>query len=53
MTLQAPIPLLRIFDPALAKAFYCDGLGFEGVMEVTDPFGNRIFFNQPLPEPQS
>ena len=51
MTLQAPIPLLRIFDPALAKG--CYRLGFKVVMEETDPFGNRIFFNQPLPKPQS
>ena len=124
MTLQAPIPLLRIFDVALAKAFYCDWLGFKldwehrfsetsphylqvsrdaaifhltghhgdctpgskvfihlddveayhrelatrpnphmnpgvetafwnaRVMEVIDPFGNRICFNQALPEAQ-
>lgn len=28
MTLQPPIPILRIFDLALAKAFYVDWLGF-------------------------
>ena len=28
MTLQPPIPVLRIFDLALAKAFYVDWLGF-------------------------
>ena len=120
MTLGAPIPVLRVFDAALARAFYVDWLGFaldwqsqtggggpwylqisrgpvviqltehygdctpgskvviptddvealhrelEGrpnpnmrpgvelapwnakVMAVTDPFGNRLFFNQPL-----
>jgi hypothetical protein len=39
MTLQPPIPVLRIFDvaPWNAKA-----------MEVIDPFGNRLCFNQPL-----
>ncbi len=122
MTLQAVKPLLRIFDEALAKAFYVDWLGFtidwehrfgpdfplymqvarDGVvlhltghygdcsagakifievddvdglhaelatrfnphmrpqvetadwnariLNVTDPFGNRICFNQSLPE---
>ena len=121
MTLQPPIPVLRIFDLALAKAFYVDWLGFKvdwehrfepgapaylqiargpvvlhlsehygdcspgakvfvntddvealhrelwsrpnpnmrpgverapwnaKVLEVTDPFGNRLCFNQPLP----
>lgn len=29
MTLQAPIPIFRIFDHVLAKAFYCDWLGFK------------------------
>src|SRR3954468_9417707 len=120
MTLRPPIPVLRIFDAALAKRFYVDWLGFrvdwdhqfdpdaphylqvsrEGVvlhlsehygdcspgakvmvytddvealhrelserpnrnmrpgvelapwnakvMQVTDPFGNRLCFNQPL-----
>lgn len=28
MTLQAPIPVFRVFDYALAKAFYIDWLGF-------------------------
>jgi len=28
MKLQAPIPLFRIFDHSLAKAFYVDWLGF-------------------------
>jgi hypothetical protein len=28
MTLQPPIPVLRIFDAALAKQFYSDWLGF-------------------------
>jgi hypothetical protein len=28
MTLQPPIPVLRIFDALLAKAFYVDWLGF-------------------------
>jgi catechol 2,3-dioxygenase-like lactoylglutathione lyase family enzyme len=28
MTLQPPIPVLRIFDLAMAKAFYLDWLGF-------------------------
>ena len=28
MTFQPPIPVLRIFDLALAKAFYVDWLGF-------------------------
>ena len=28
MKLQAPIPLFRIFDHQIAKAFYCDWLGF-------------------------
>ena len=28
MTLQPPIPVLRIFDAALAKAFYVEWLGF-------------------------
>ncbi len=28
MTLQPPIPVLRIFDAVLAKAFYIDWLGF-------------------------
>lgn len=28
MTLQAPIPLFRIFDCQMAKKFYCDWLGF-------------------------
>ncbi len=121
MTLQPPIPVLRIFDPALAKAFYVGWLGFRvdwehrfdpdaplymqvsrgpvvlhlsghygdcspgarvlvdtddvealhrelwsrpnphmrpgvdiapwnaKVLEVIDPFGNRLCFNQPLP----
>ncbi len=121
MTFQPPIPVLRIFDLALAKAFYVDWLGFRvawehrfepdapvylqvtrgplvlhlsehygdcspgakvfvntddvealhrelssrpnrsmrpgvdiapwnaKVLEVIDPFGNRILFNQPLP----
>ena len=121
MTLQPPIPVLRIFDLALAKTFYVDWLGFKvdwehrfdpdapaylqiergpvvlhlsehygdcspgakvfvntddvealhrelwsrpnpnmrpgverapwnaKVLEVTDPFGNRLSFNQPLP----
>lgn len=120
MKLQAPIPLFRIFDHQLAKAFYLDWLGFRidwehqlaptapryiqisrdaailhltehygdcspgakafihiddvealyaelssrpnpnmnpgisdapwgaRVMEITDPFGNRLCFNQPL-----
>jgi catechol 2,3-dioxygenase-like lactoylglutathione lyase family enzyme len=29
MTLQPPIPVLRIFDLVLAKAFYLDWLGFK------------------------
>ena len=29
MTLQPPIPVLRIFDAALAKRFYLEWLGFE------------------------
>jgi catechol 2,3-dioxygenase-like lactoylglutathione lyase family enzyme len=121
VTLQPPIPVLRIFDLALAKAFYVDWLGFRvdwetrfepdapaylqiargpvllhlsehygdcspgakvfvntddvealhrelwsrpnpnmrpgvelapwnaKVLKVTDPFGNRLCFNQPLP----
>jgi catechol 2,3-dioxygenase-like lactoylglutathione lyase family enzyme len=121
VTFQPPIPVLRIFDLALAKAFYVDWLGFRvawehrfepdapvylqvtrgplvlhlsehygdcspgakvfvntddvealhrelssrpnrsmrpgvdiapwnaKVLEVIDPFGNRIVFNQPLP----
>ena len=120
MTLQPPIPVLRIFDLALAKAFYVEWLGFRvdwehrfepdapvylqvargpvvlhlsgptatarrarrssstpttwrrstasssrpnrnmrpgvdiapwnaKVLEVIDPFGNRLAFNQPLP----
>jgi len=121
VTFQPPIPVLRIFDLALAKAFYVDWLGFlvdwehrfepdapaylqvargpvvlhlsehygdcspgakvfvntddvealhrelssrpnrnmrpgvdiapwnAKVLAVTDPFGNRIVFNQPLP----
>ncbi len=28
MKFQPPIPLFRIFDSILAKAFYCDWLGF-------------------------
>ena len=28
MTLEPPIPVLRIFDAALARAFYVDWLGF-------------------------
>jgi hypothetical protein len=28
MTLGAPIPILRIFDEAKAREFYCDFLGF-------------------------
>lgn len=28
MKLEAPIPVFRIFDVSLAKAFYCDWLGF-------------------------
>ena len=28
MTLQPPIPVLRVFDAALAKSFYLDWLGF-------------------------
>ena len=120
MTLEPPIPVLRVFDVTLAKAFYVDWLGFKldwehqtgaggpryiqvsrrpvvlhltehygdccpgakvfinsddvealhrelhsrpnpnmnpgvelapwnaKVMDVTDPFGNRLSFNQPL-----
>ena len=29
MTLQPPIPVLRVFDAALAKSFYLDWLGFQ------------------------
>ena len=29
MTLQPPIPVLRIFDLAIARAFYVDWLGFQ------------------------
>lgn len=29
MTLQPPIPILRSFDAALARAFYIDWLGFK------------------------
>ena len=102
MTLQPPIPVLRIFDITLAKRFYVEWLAFSidweveagpggpkyvqvsrgpvalhltehygdcspwakvfinmrpgvdvapwnaKVMEVIDPFGNRLCFNQPL-----
>jgi catechol 2,3-dioxygenase-like lactoylglutathione lyase family enzyme len=68
MTLEPPIPVLRVFDAALAKAFYVDWLGFKvdwefqtgprgprycqvsrrPVVDVIDPFGNRLSFNQPL-----
>jgi hypothetical protein len=62
MTLQPPIPVLRIFDVALAKGFYdcspwtkvfmrpgVDVAPWNAkVMEVIDPFGNRLCFNQPL-----
>lgn len=122
MKLSPPVPLFRVFDQALARAFYIDWLGFQidwehtfgpgmprytqisrgemvlhltehygdctpgskvivniddvralhselhsrpnpnmnpGIerapwnaltLEVTDPFGNRICFNQPLPD---
>lgn len=33
MTLQAPIPLFRIFDYDLAKSFYVDWLGFHNDWE--------------------
>lgn len=29
MSFQAPVPLFRVFDAALAKAFYSDWLGFK------------------------
>jgi uncharacterized glyoxalase superfamily protein PhnB len=80
MTLEPPIPVLRVFDAALAKAFYADWLGFKidvddvealhrelrsrpnpnmdpgvevapwnaKVMDVIDPFGSRLTFNQLL-----
>lgn len=73
MTLQPPIPVLRIFDVALAKGFYVETDDVEAlhrelsartnpnmrpgvdvapwnakVMELIDPFGNRLCFNQPL-----
>ena len=72
MLLHPPIPILRIFDAALARQFYntddVEALHRElatrpnpnmrpgvelapwnpKVMEVTDPFGNRLCFNQPL-----
>ena len=35
MTLQSPIPIMRIFDLALAKRFYVDWLGFKVDWEHT------------------
>jgi len=44
MTLEPPIPVLRVFDAALAKAFYVDGLGFKIDWEFqTGPGGPRYF----------
>ena len=33
MLIQAPIPILRMFDVAKAREFYCDYLSFEVVFE--------------------
>ena len=33
MTFQAPISVLRMFDVAMARAFYCDYLGFAVTFE--------------------
>jgi catechol 2,3-dioxygenase-like lactoylglutathione lyase family enzyme len=44
MTLGPPIPVLRIFDAALAKAFYVDWLGFKIDWEFqTGPGGPKYF----------
>ena len=42
MTLEPPIPVLRVFDAALAKSFYVEWLGFTIDWEhQTGPGGPR------------
>jgi hypothetical protein len=54
---QKTIPILRIFSVEKAKEFYVDYFGFSvdcrdfygaKCVQVIDPFGNRIRFNEDL-----
>jgi catechol 2,3-dioxygenase-like lactoylglutathione lyase family enzyme len=47
--LEPPIPVLRIFDAALARAFYVDWLGFEVDWEVQAGDGPRYLRISPGP----
>ena len=46
-----PIPIIRIFDEAMAKTFYLDFLAMsldrgDRMFEIVDPISNRILFNE-------